>query len=49
MPWDVALWTLMELGIQEYLDKIVKSLYRGAQSQFRVNNTFSDIFLLQIG
>ena len=39
----------MKLGVEEWLVKIVQSMYRSARSHFRVNGTFSDDFLVQLG
>ena len=39
----------MKIGIEEWLVKVVKSMYRNAPSYVRVNGTFSDDFLVQVG
>ena len=40
---------LRKLGVEEWLIKIIESVYRNAQSRARVNDTFSDDFLTQVG
>ena len=40
---------LRKLGVEEWLIKIIESVYRNAQSRVRVNDTFSDDFLTQVG
>ena len=48
MPLDVVWWALRKLGIEEWLVKIIQSMYRSAQSCVRVNKTFSDDYLAPI-
>lgn len=47
VPRD-ALWALKKLGIEEWLDKTVQSMYRKARSYVRINGPFSDDFLVQV-
>ena len=46
---DAVWWALRKFDVEEWLVKIVQSMYRNAQSRFRVNGTFSDDFLVQTG
>ena len=46
VPRD-ALWALKKLGVEEWLDKTVQSMYRKARSYVRINGPFSD-FLVQV-
>ena len=47
VPRD-ALWALKKLGVEEWLDKTVQSMYRKARSYVRINGPFSDDFLVQV-
>ena len=49
VPRDFGWWTLRKLGVEEFLAKIVQWMHRNYQSQVRVNGTFSDDFLAQVG
>ena len=49
MPRDFVWWDLKELGIGEWLAKIVQSMYRNAPCRITANGTFSNGFLVHIG
>ena len=48
MPLDVVWWALRKLGIEEWLVKVIQSMYRSAQSCVRVSETFSDDYLAPV-
>ena len=45
---DFVLGALRKVDAEEWLVKIVQSMYRNGQSHFRANGTFSDDFLVQV-
>ena len=49
VPWDVVWWALRKLGVEEWLVKIVQLMYGNARGRVRVNRTFSDGSVIQIG
>ena len=46
---DNVRWSLGRLGVEEWLVKIVHVMYRNARSRVKVNGTFRDYFLVQVG
>ena len=42
-------WALRKLDVEIWLVKIVQSVNRNARSRVRVNKSFSDDFLVQVG
>lgn len=44
-----GMWAFWKLGIAEWLIKIAQSRYRSVQVGLRVNGTFSNDFLVQVG
>ena len=49
VPREVVWWAMRKLGVEEWLVRVVKSLYENARSRVRVNNTFSDEFEVKVG
>ena len=49
VPRDVVWWALRKLGVEEWLIRVVQSMYRNTKSQVRINSTFSDDFLVKVG
>ena len=49
VPGDVVWWALRKLGVKEWLAKIIQLMRRNARNCVRVNGTFSDDFLIQVG
>ena len=49
VPGDAIRWTLRRLGVEGQVVTFVQSMYRNAPSQVRMNDSFSDTFLFQIG
>ena len=45
---DVVWRTLRKLGVEEWLVKVVQSMYRNAQNRVQINRTLSDEFLVHI-
>ena len=48
VPREVVWWAMRKLGVEEWLVRVVKSLYENARSQVRVNDTFSDEFEVKV-
>ena len=44
VPRDVLWWAMRKLGIEEWIIRLVQSMYSNAKSRVRVNNSFSDEF-----
>ena len=42
-------WALRKRGVEEWLVKIVQSMFRNARSHIRVNGTFSNDFQVRVG
>ena len=38
-----------EVGVPEWIVRVIQVMYQNARSQVRVNNLFSDVFNMQIG
>ena len=49
VPRDVLWWAMRKLGIDEWLIRIVQSMYANARSRVRVNGTFSNEFEVKVG
>ena len=49
VPRGVIWWTFKKLGVDEWLVNIVQSMYRNAESHARVNGTYNNDFLVQVG
>ena len=49
VPREVVWWAIRKLGVEEWLVRVVKSLYENARSRVRVNDTFSDEFEVKVG
>ena len=49
MPKNVVWWAFRKLCVEEWLFNIVQSMYRNARNRVRVNGSFSDDFLVQVG
>ena len=48
VPREVVWWAMRKLGVEEWLVRVVKSLYENARSRVRVNDTFSDEFEVKV-
>ena len=48
VPREVVWWAIRKLGVEEWLVRVVKSLYENARSRVRVNDTFSDEFEVKV-
>ena len=46
---NVVWWILRKLGVKQWLAKIVKAMCRNTWSHVRVNRTFRDNVLVQVG
>ena len=49
VPRDVVWWAMRKLGVEEWLIKVVQSLYTNARSQVRINGSFSKDFQVNVG
>ena len=49
VPREVVWWAMCKLGVEEWLVRVVKSLYENARRGVRVNDTFSDEFEVKVG
>ena len=49
MPRNVVWWAFRKLCVEEWLFNVVQSMYRNARNRVRVNGSFSDDFLVQVG
>ena len=38
-----------EVGVPEWIVRVIQVMYQNARSQMRVNNLFSDVFDVQVG
>ena len=38
-----------EVGVPEWIVRVIEVMYQNARSQMRVNNLFSDVFDVQVG
>ena len=49
VPRDVVWWAMRKLGVDEWLVKVVQSMYQNTRSRVRVNGSFSDDFFVKVG
>ena len=49
VPHSVLWWAMRKLGIDEWIARLVKVLYDGANSRVRVNSCFSERFEVTVG
>ena len=49
VPRNVVWWAFRKLCVEEWLFNVVQSMYRNARNRVRVNGSFSDDFLVQVG
>lgn len=49
VPRDVVWWAMRKLGVEEWLVKVVQSMYHNVRSRVRVNGEFSDEFEVKVG
>ena len=49
VPREVIWWSMRKLGIEEWLIKLVQSMYCNARSRVRVGGAFSDEFNVTVG
>ena len=49
MSRDVVWWASRKQGVEERLVKIIQLMYRNTRSHIKINGTFSDDFLVQVG
>ena len=49
VPREVIWWAMRKLGIDEWLVRLVKSMYANVRSRVRVGNGYSDEFGVQVG
>ena len=49
MPRAVLWWAMRKLGVEEWLIRVVMSMYDNAQSKVRVNNTYRNPINVSVG
>jgi len=49
VPREVLWWALRKMGIEEWLVKVVQSMYQDVRSRVRVNSEFSEDFEVKVG
>ena len=49
VPRDVVWWAMRKLGVDEWIVNVVKAMYSNSRSQVRINNEFSEEFLIKVG
>ena len=49
MPRDVLWWTLRRVGVEEWLIKVIKSMYEGCTTSVRMNGEESENFEVKVG
>ena len=49
VPSDAVWWAVRKLGVEEWLTKVIQSMYRTVRSRVRTNGVFSEDFLVQVG
>ena len=49
VPCSVLWWAMRKLGIDEWVVRLVKVMYDGANSRVRVNGCFSERFEVTVG
>ena len=49
VPTNVLSWALKKVGIPEWIMGVVQVMYQNARSCVRINNSYSDVFSVQVG
>ena len=49
VPWDVIWWAMRKLGIDEWLVRLVHSMYKDVRSRVRVGDGYSKEFGVGVG
>ena len=49
VPWDVIWWAMRKLGIDEWLVRLVQSMYKDVKSRVRVGDGYSEEFGVGVG
>ena len=49
VPRDILWWSLRKVGIEEWVVRVIKSMYHDAKSSVRVNGTYSDRLSVNVG
>ena len=49
VPRDVIWWALRSLGVDEWLVKLVQSMYANARSRVRVGDSYTEEFTVKVG
>ena len=49
VPWDVNWWAMHKLGIDEWLVRLVQSMYKDVRSRVRVGDGYSEEFGVGVG
>ena len=49
VPWDVIWWSMRKLGIDEWLVRLVQSMYKDVRSRVRVGDGYSEEFGVGVG
>ena len=49
VPRKVLWWALRKVGIPEWIVRVLQIMYQIATSQVRINNSYSNVFMVQVG
>ena len=49
VPREVLWWAMRKVGVEEWLIRLVQSMYTNARSRVRVDDTYSDDFSVKVG
>ena len=49
VPREIVWWALRKLGVEEWMVKVIQSLYTNARSQVRINGSFCKDFTVKVG
>ena len=49
VPRKVLWWALRKVGVPEWIVRVVQIMYQSARSKVKVNNSYSDVFNVQVG
>ena len=49
VPRKVLWWALRKVGVPEWIVRVVQIMYQSATSKVKVNNSYSDVFNVQVG
>ena len=49
VPRDVIWWAMRKLGIEEWLVRLVQSMYKGVRSRVRIGDGYSEEFGVGVG